>query len=91
MLAPFELVQFDVEAVEPVRDKEGFCVPVGPGMGVGVPSPGMGRVGTLFPLWNKPYNALRAAPTLSRTLCLSASLPRSPPHFLALLCVWVST
>nr|KAF6408059.1 solute carrier family 27 member 5 [Molossus molossus] len=31
MLAPFELVQFDTEAAEPVRDKSGFCVPVGPG------------------------------------------------------------
>lgn len=31
MLSPFELVQFDTEAVEPVRDKQGFCVPVGPG------------------------------------------------------------
>lgn len=31
MLSPFELVQFDTEGVEPVRDKQGFCVPVGPG------------------------------------------------------------
>ncbi|XP_045704857.1 bile acyl-CoA synthetase [Phyllostomus hastatus] len=31
MLSPFELVQFDTEAAEPVRDKAGFCVPVGPG------------------------------------------------------------
>ncbi|XP_011382952.1 bile acyl-CoA synthetase [Pteropus vampyrus] len=31
MLTPFELVQFDMEATEPVRDKQGFCVPVGPG------------------------------------------------------------
>lgn len=38
MLSPFELVQFDTEAVEPVRDKAGFCVPVGPGMGLREPS-----------------------------------------------------
>ncbi|XP_029782263.1 bile acyl-CoA synthetase [Suricata suricatta] len=31
MLSPFELVQFDTEAGEPVRDNQGFCVPVGPG------------------------------------------------------------
>ncbi|XP_024425944.2 long-chain fatty acid transport protein 5 isoform X2 [Desmodus rotundus] len=31
MLSPFELVQFDTEAAEPVRDKAGLCVPVGPG------------------------------------------------------------
>ncbi|XP_006904816.1 bile acyl-CoA synthetase [Pteropus alecto] len=31
MLTPFELVRFDMEATEPVRDKQGFCVPVGPG------------------------------------------------------------
>ncbi|XP_004596968.2 long-chain fatty acid transport protein 5 [Ochotona princeps] len=31
MLAPFELVQFDTEAAEPVRDKRGFCIPVRPG------------------------------------------------------------
>ncbi|XP_040834305.1 bile acyl-CoA synthetase isoform X2 [Ochotona curzoniae] len=31
MLAPFELVQFDTEAAEPVRDKQGFCIPVKPG------------------------------------------------------------
>ncbi|XP_019488903.1 PREDICTED: bile acyl-CoA synthetase [Hipposideros armiger] len=31
MLSPFELVQFDTEAAEPVRDRRGFCVPVGPG------------------------------------------------------------
>nr|KAF6411776.1 solute carrier family 27 member 5 [Rousettus aegyptiacus] len=31
VLNPFELVQFDMEAAEPVRDKQGFCVPVGPG------------------------------------------------------------
>ncbi|XP_006997261.1 long-chain fatty acid transport protein 5 [Peromyscus maniculatus bairdii] len=31
MLSPFELVQFDVETAEPVRDKQGFCIPVGPG------------------------------------------------------------
>ncbi|XP_054423787.1 long-chain fatty acid transport protein 5 [Pteronotus mesoamericanus] len=31
MLSPFELVQFDTEAAEPVRDRAGFCVPVGPG------------------------------------------------------------
>ncbi|XP_054566191.1 long-chain fatty acid transport protein 5 isoform X3 [Eptesicus fuscus] len=30
-LSPFELVQFDTEAAEPVRDGAGFCVPVGPG------------------------------------------------------------
>ncbi|XP_044767333.1 bile acyl-CoA synthetase isoform X2 [Neomonachus schauinslandi] len=31
MLFPFELVQFDTEAEEPVRDNQGLCVPVGPG------------------------------------------------------------
>lgn len=31
VLCPFELVQFDMEAAEPVRDDRGFCIPVGPG------------------------------------------------------------
>lgn len=31
MLAPFELVQFEAETAEPVRNSQGFCVPVGPG------------------------------------------------------------
>lgn len=31
LLTPFELVQFDTETAEPVRDKKGFCIPVGPG------------------------------------------------------------
>ncbi|XP_040146778.2 long-chain fatty acid transport protein 5 isoform X2 [Ictidomys tridecemlineatus] len=31
VLSPFELVQFDTEAAEPVRDKQGFCIPVEPG------------------------------------------------------------
>uniref|UniRef100_A0A8D2DHM7 long-chain-fatty-acid--CoA ligase n=1 Tax=Sciurus vulgaris TaxID=55149 RepID=A0A8D2DHM7_SCIVU len=31
VLSPFELVQFDMETAEPVRDKQGFCIPVGPG------------------------------------------------------------
>nr|XP_021515534.1 bile acyl-CoA synthetase isoform X3 [Meriones unguiculatus] len=31
MLFPYELVQFDTETAEPVRDKQGFCIPVGPG------------------------------------------------------------
>ncbi|XP_032027244.1 long-chain fatty acid transport protein 5 isoform X2 [Hylobates moloch] len=31
MLSPFELVQFDMEAAEPVRDSQGFCIPVGLG------------------------------------------------------------
>ncbi|KAL4830835.1 hypothetical protein H8958_003663 [Nasalis larvatus] len=31
MLSPFELVQFDMEAEEPVRDNRGFCIPVGLG------------------------------------------------------------
>ncbi|XP_004616981.2 long-chain fatty acid transport protein 5 isoform X1 [Sorex araneus] len=31
MLAPFELVQFETEAAEPIRNNQGFCVPVGPG------------------------------------------------------------
>ncbi|XP_046950357.1 long-chain fatty acid transport protein 5 isoform X2 [Lynx rufus] len=31
MLSPFELVQFDTEAEEPVRDSQGFCIPVGLG------------------------------------------------------------
>ncbi|KAK1329571.1 hypothetical protein QTO34_009753 [Cnephaeus nilssonii] len=44
-LSPFELVQFDTEAAEPVRDGAGFCVPVGPGTwgrGRGLP----GKAGT---------------------------------------------
>ncbi|XP_049986895.1 long-chain fatty acid transport protein 5 [Alexandromys fortis] len=28
MLSPFELVQFDVETAEPIRDNQGFCIPV---------------------------------------------------------------
>ncbi|XP_052026964.1 long-chain fatty acid transport protein 5 isoform X2 [Apodemus sylvaticus] len=31
MLMPFELVQFDLETAQPVRDKQGFCIPVEPG------------------------------------------------------------
>ncbi|XP_012511346.1 PREDICTED: bile acyl-CoA synthetase isoform X2 [Propithecus coquereli] len=31
MLSPFELVKFDTETEEPVRDSQGFCIPVGPG------------------------------------------------------------
>ncbi|XP_032119216.1 bile acyl-CoA synthetase isoform X1 [Sapajus apella] len=31
MLSPFELVQFDMVAEEPVRDGHGFCIPVGLG------------------------------------------------------------
>ncbi|XP_069313157.1 long-chain fatty acid transport protein 5 isoform X2 [Eulemur rufifrons] len=31
MLSPFELVKFDIETEEPVRDNRGFCIPVGPG------------------------------------------------------------
>ncbi|XP_076986628.1 long-chain fatty acid transport protein 5 [Tamandua tetradactyla] len=31
MLSPFELVQFDTETEEPIRDSQGFCIPVGPG------------------------------------------------------------
>ncbi|KAM6148194.1 long-chain fatty acid transport protein 5 [Rhynchocyon petersi] len=31
LLTPFELVRFDTEAVEPVRDDRGFCIPVEPG------------------------------------------------------------
>ncbi|XP_036757251.2 long-chain fatty acid transport protein 5 [Manis pentadactyla] len=31
MLSPFELVQFNTEAEEPVRNNQGFCIPVGPG------------------------------------------------------------
>lgn len=53
MLSPFELVKFDTEAAEPVRDKRGFCVPVGPGMGVGERSLGVGKEGSLFPPWVK--------------------------------------
>lgn len=47
MLSPFELVQFNTEAEEPVRNNQGFCIPVGPGMGVREPSLGVERVGTL--------------------------------------------
>ncbi|KAL0610059.1 Bile acyl-CoA synthetase [Plecturocebus cupreus] len=49
MLSPFELVQFDMEAEEPVRDSHGFCVPVGLGMRFEGPFLG-GGVGTLSPL-----------------------------------------
>lgn len=45
MLSPFELVQFDTEAEEPVRDTRGLCVPVGPGIRVGKPSRGAARAG----------------------------------------------
>ncbi|XP_028637706.1 bile acyl-CoA synthetase isoform X1 [Grammomys surdaster] len=31
MLIPTELVQFDLETAAPVRDKQGFCIPVEPG------------------------------------------------------------
>ncbi|XP_062948102.1 long-chain fatty acid transport protein 5 isoform X2 [Cynocephalus volans] len=31
MLVPFELVQYDPETEEPVRNNQGFCIPVGPG------------------------------------------------------------
>ncbi|XP_037674848.1 bile acyl-CoA synthetase isoform X1 [Choloepus didactylus] len=31
MLCPFELVQFDTVIEEPVRNNQGFCIPVGPG------------------------------------------------------------
>nr|XP_003467240.1 bile acyl-CoA synthetase isoform X1 [Cavia porcellus] len=31
MLAPFEIVQFDMEAAEPMRDERGLCIPVEPG------------------------------------------------------------
>ncbi|XP_005414455.1 PREDICTED: bile acyl-CoA synthetase [Chinchilla lanigera] len=31
VLCPFELVRFDMEAAEPVRDERGLCIPVGPG------------------------------------------------------------
>lgn len=31
MLTPLELVEFDTETAEPVRDKQGFCIPVEPG------------------------------------------------------------
>nr|XP_004672950.1 bile acyl-CoA synthetase [Jaculus jaculus] len=31
MLCPFELVQFDTEMADPLRDKQGLCIPVGPG------------------------------------------------------------
>uniref|UniRef100_A0A8I3MV14 Long-chain-fatty-acid--CoA ligase n=2 Tax=Canis lupus familiaris TaxID=9615 RepID=A0A8I3MV14_CANLF len=43
MLSPFELVQFDTDAEEPVRDNRGFCVPVGPGTRVGETFPGCGK------------------------------------------------
>ncbi|ERE59333.1 bile acyl-CoA synthetase-like protein, partial [Cricetulus griseus] len=38
MLSPFELVQFDMETAEPLRDKQGFCIPVRPGKEVSKPS-----------------------------------------------------
>nr|XP_034348435.1 bile acyl-CoA synthetase isoform X3 [Arvicanthis niloticus] len=31
MLIPTELVQFDIETAAPVRDRQGFCIPVEPG------------------------------------------------------------
>ncbi|NXF90382.1 S27A2 synthetase, partial [Eubucco bourcierii] len=31
LLAPFELVKYDVEEDQPVRDERGLCIPVGPG------------------------------------------------------------
>lgn len=64
MLSPFELVQFDTEAAEPVRDRRGFCVPVGPGMGVGEPSLVVEKVGICLLLgWNKLPKALRSVPS----------------------------
>ncbi|KAM6154829.1 long-chain fatty acid transport protein 5 isoform 1-T1 [Erethizon dorsatum] len=30
VLSPFELVQFDMETAEPMRDEQGLCIPVGP-------------------------------------------------------------
>ncbi|NWJ11297.1 S27A2 synthetase, partial [Crypturellus undulatus] len=29
--APFELIRYDVERDEPIRNEQGFCIPVGPG------------------------------------------------------------
>lgn len=49
MLSPFELVQFDTEAEEPVRDNRGFCVPVRPGTFPGCRKGG----GHLLLGWNK--------------------------------------
>lgn len=61
MLSPFELVQYNMETEEPVRDNWGLCIPARPGMGAGGPSLGVGRAETLGLLrgWNKPPKALR--------------------------------
>lgn len=76
-MSPFELVQFSMETEEPVRDKQGFCIPVGPGMEVGEPFPGVGRLETLCLLhgWNKPPKASRLVP---RGWCLQ---PFPRPRF----------
>lgn len=64
MLSPFELVQFDTEAVEPVRDKQGFCVPVGPGKVLGSLPWVWERWGPCLLLgWNKLPKALRSVPS----------------------------
>ncbi|KAK2089314.1 hypothetical protein P7K49_035221 [Saguinus oedipus] len=49
MLSPFELVQFDMVAEEPVRDSHGFCIPVGLGMALRSPS-WVAGVATVFSL-----------------------------------------
>lgn len=33
LFAPFELIRYNVEEDEPVRDERGFCIPVKPGKG----------------------------------------------------------
>ncbi|XP_027776921.2 long-chain fatty acid transport protein 5 isoform X1 [Marmota flaviventris] len=68
VLSPFELVQFDTEAAEPVRDKQGFCIPVEPGMEVVFSAVGgvdtlVDTCSLLLHLWDKRPKALRSVPT----------------------------
>lgn len=56
-----------MEAAEPVRDKQGFCIPVGPGMEVAFSGVGVDTLGDTFSLlllhWNKLPKALRLVPS----------------------------
>ncbi|XP_038608630.1 bile acyl-CoA synthetase [Tachyglossus aculeatus] len=54
MLCPFELIQFDMEKEEPVRDSKGRCVPVGPGE--------TGLLLTLVTTLN-PFHGYKGSPT----------------------------
>ena len=70
MLSPFELVQFDTEAEEPVRDNQGFCVPVGPGTRIGKPSLGVGRAGAI---WSLAGTAAQSLEVSAQWWCLLPS------------------